>query len=949
MRTWYMQQPSAPNCARAHTQPILQALKIIAVVLFFLSAGMFPAAAQETAASRVKNLRTHLSEVQTAYSEIISERGQSAVVSARVEQLRADLREQLGQLLRKATSSEATLAVYRADAEATLDAIRAYETELASGTGEATTFWNGFKPEELVKLRNVARGRLNSLEIDRLKIPPEQVPPSLEFRIREVKGWLNGLESEINRRGIGNDQIRLKPIRGDLTADEASMRYARIREADGAGNRSQNFERKLARQVQLRRHSAPDDVALINMERSLPNITPPENPSILSRGPPDSIQTAQQQISRAQFDELNAVMRRDPVAIAKARARASTYSAWADIFEQEMPKADRFGFSSTRTSQLQSIRDEWKTWRDNLILQQPSSPGSSLEVEIKIAEARIRELDRQIELRFFPRPPTEGGDWNPDFIPSDPSPAKGPNLRAFERAWDKQIAHTEVRELALISNEYRPMTNVELKEAISKAFYERVMGEAQSLRNAYNETLQLRTKVLINGRGSEAVEALKQLPETRARIQAASSELLDFLSDPKLAENPASVRAKALLGDIVRSGESTATASGEYSQALISLERARDVVGDATRTTNVEIQAVSAAEIKPTSEYRIRLVDKPLQQSNTPSIKRPAEYTDLYSNQGRSKTVTDLVADPRRAPGGIIVDAALSPELSRRIESLNINLNTGNITISLGGVQRVVKTPHDPLLARLAWAFVLDGRSALIDLRPLENSEVSWLYLQYGKKRLSEDEITKLIWQLRSLTSVNVNDAVRNTSIVPQLILADQLMFDLLPQNSIAVEGEDKRYGLPLDELRRAFSADAGEELNRPNWQDTLYRKSLLAISSTSYEDGPELVITPQFSFYLFGVPAKGNNALRLTASEQWFATHQGQLRKLSQLSWLSDFASLVALFRSVHELNIRNNLDDLISVPVPLSDAPRFIMRKSQTSPERWRQLRDSLSKKEK
>lgn len=935
--------------ARAHTLPIFRALSIIAVALFFLSGGISPAVAQETVAGRVKNLRTHLSEVQTAYTETITENGQSAAVSARVEQLRADLREQLGQLLRKATSSEATLAVYRADAEVTLDAIRAYEAELGSGTGEATTFWNGFEQGELEKMRSLTRNCLNSLELDRLNIPPQQAPSSLEFRIREVKGWLDNIEVEINRRGIGNDQIRLKPIRGDLTVDEASTKYVRIKEADGPGNRARNFERKLARQVQLRRHSAPDDVALVDMERSLPDITPPKNTSIISRGPPDSFEAAQRQISQAQFDELNAVKRGDPVAIAKARARAATYRDWINIVEQEISKTDRLGFSATRTSHLQSIRDGWKSWHDHLALQQRSSPGASLEVEIREAEARIRELDRQIESRLFPRPPPpDGGDWNPDFVTGDP-PSKGPNIRAFERAWGKQIAHAEVRELALVSNEYRTITNVEINEAISKAFSERVLAEAQSLRATYDEASQLHNKLFINGRGQEAVEAEKLLPEARTRIRAASGELLDFLSDPKLGENPASVRAKALLSDIVRSGERSATVSGEYNRALISLERARDVVDDATRTADVEIQAVSTAEVQPTSEYRIRLVDKPPQQSNIFKIKHPAEYTDLYANRGTSETLTDLIADPRRAPGGIIVDAALPPELSRRIESLNIDLNDGGITVSMGGARRVVKTPHNPLLARLAWAFVLDGRSALIDLRPLENSEASWLYWQYGTKRLSDDEVTMLIRQLRSLTSVRVNDAVRNTSIVPQLIAADQLMFDLLPQSSIAVEGEDIRYGLPLYELRRAFRADAGEELNQPNWQDTLYKKSLLAISSASYEDRSELVITPQFSFYLFGVPAKGNKALRLKASEQWFTTHQGQLRKLSQLSLLSDFASLVALFRSVHDLNVRNNLDDLITVPVPLSDVPRFIVRKSQMSPQGWHQLRDWLSKKEK
>jgi hypothetical protein len=930
---------------------VLRVPGIIAVALFLLSAGTLPAAAQETAAGRVENLRTHLSQVQTAYAEAVSEGKQSATALARVEELRAELREQVGQLLRKSASSDATLALYRADADTTLDAIRAYESALAAGPGEETTLWNVLRRQKLEEMRRLARSRLASLKIDILKMPPEQVPPALEFRMREVNGWLNNLDAEISRRGMGEDQIRLKPIRGDLTADEAASRYARINDADGLGSRAQNFERRLALQVQLRLHSAPDDVALVNMERALPKMSPPENPSTVSRGPPSSFQAAQQQLSQAHLDELRAFTQRDPAALAKARARVATYRGWFHVATRNIPAADPFGYSATRTQDLQAARDGWQSRHARLVLQRPSAPGLALELEIKEAAARVRELDGWVEARLFPRPPPDGGDWNPDLLPRDPTPPKGPELRAFERGWEKQLSHSEVSELARASNNAALMTNPEIAEAGTQAFNRRVSAEAKSLRAAFDETFQLERKLLINGRGQESIEAGKQLRETRVRIRAAANELLDSLSDPKHGASPARAQAKELLDPVVRSGEKPPAVAGEYRRAMTSLERTHDAVETAARAKGVEIQAVSASEMKPAPEYRIRLVDRPLQQSSVLKLKPPAEYGDLYSNKGSAKTLKDLISDPRRAPGGIIIDAVLPSELTRRIESLSVDVQSGVVTARMEGVSRVLKAPHDPLTARLAWAFVLDGRSALIDLRPLENSEASWLYWQYGPKdtkRLSEGEMITLVRHLRSLTSVNVNDAVRDSPVVPQLITADQLMFDLLPQSSIGVEGEDIRYGLPLDGLRRAFRADAGEELNSPDWQDTLYRKSLLAVSAASFEEGPELVIKPQLSFYLFGVPARGDKAIRLTASEQWFTTHRERLRSLPQLSWLSDFSALVTLFRSAHEGNVRHNLDELIAVPVPASEAPRFIMRKSRTSPENWRQLRDALSGKE-
>lgn len=928
---------------------VLRVPGIIAVALFLLSAGTLPVAAQETAADRVENLRTHLSQVQTAYAETVTGAKQSPTAFNRVEELRAGLRAQVQQLMRKSTSSEATLAIYRADADATLDAIRAYESSVAAGPGENTTLWNVLSNQELESMSKLGSSRLSSLKLDLLKPPPEQVPASLEFRMREVEGWRKNLDAEIARRAAAGEQIRLKPIRGDLTADEAAMRYARIKATDGLGGRAQAFERRLGPQVRIRLHGAPDDAALVNMERSLPNIIPPDNPPIFSRGPPQSFPAGQQQLIQAHIDELRAATLGDRAALANARARALTQRGWFDAATRNISEADSLGYSATPTRHLQNMRDGWSQRHARLVLQRQPTSGIDLELQIKEAAERVSKLDELLAERIFPRPPPpDGGDWNPDFMPRDPSPPpKGPELRAYERGWESRLKNFEVRELTRVSNDPVLMTNAELAEARTLAFNQRVVAEAQSLRAAYDETAQLGRKLFVNGRGKEAVEAFEQLRETRVRIRAAANELMDSLSDPRLGANPVRARAQELLDPVVRSGEKPPASTGEYGRAMTSLERTHDAVEAASKVKGAEIQAVSASEMKPAPEYRIQLVERPPQQSNILNLKRPAEYSELWE-KGSSKTLKDLISNPQRAPGGIIIDAVLPTELTRRIESLSVDVRSGVVTARMEGVSRVVKAPHDPLMVRLAWAFVLDGRSALIDLRPLENSEASWLYWQYGTKRLSEGEMNTLVRSLRSLTSVNVNDAVRDSPVVPQLITADELMFDLLPQSSVGIEGGERRYGLPLDELRRAFRADAGEELNNPDWQDTLYRKSLLAVSAASYEAGPELIITPQFSFHLFGVPARGDRAIRLTASEQWFTSHQERLRSLPQLSWLSDFSALVTLFRSAHEANVKHNLDDLIAVPVPASDAPRFIMRKSRVSPDNWRQLRDTLSEKE-
>lgn len=332
----------------------------------------------------------------------------------------------------------------------------------------------------------------------------------------------------------------------------------------------------------------------------------------------------------------------------------------------------------------------------------------------------------------------------------------------------------------------------------------------------------------------------------------------------------------------------------------------------------------------------------PAEEVSNPLIKRPADYKKLYD---RPQTLPEILKDPKRAPGGVIVDATLPAALADRVKQLEVETSSGSIKVLLDGLWRTVKLRPDPLLARLAWAFVSDKQIAVIDLRPLQGSEALWLFMQYGDGRLPPSERDQAVGQLAHLTSVNVNDALRDTSLVPHLVAADQLMFDLLPRSAVAIQGEDERYGLPLKELRLAFRADAAAELNRANWQDVLFSKSILTVSEIDYAEGPELVLSPKLSFNLFGVPARGADVIPLSASERWFAAHEDKLKALDQLAPLCEFATLVALFRTVNQRHTSNNLDDLIAVTAPAFSAPRFIVRRDRTGLQ-WQKLQSSLSR---
>jgi hypothetical protein len=878
-----------------------------------------------------------------AYAEVLEGSVQGNTTAAQVGKLRGELREKMAQLIQKATSSEATLAVLRADAESTLDAVRAYEAALAAGPGEATTYWNVFSdPTELGRLRTKAAVRLGSLRNERLNYPPEHIPPSLEFRVREVDGWLKGIEAELNRRGVMSSQIRLKPIRGDLPATEARVKFAAVGSLDGPSGREQNFQRKLALQVQLRLHTAPEDAALNSLRSNLPKITPPEVPSAAPRGPPESAQIARQRLQAAHLEELSAETLRDPLRLAKARAEAAASSEWLAMLFDDPPDADRLGFSKTSSEHLLSVRDGWKNWVEHLSAEKRSNPAASVEPLIEKARGRIREIDAIVEVRLLPRPPPDSGGA-PAGIPDSPEPPRGPNVRAYERAWERQVAHLELTELASARNELGPFGDPGIAEAAAKTAQQKVSAEAQLLHDAFEDAGRLQSKLLISGRGPKAAEAGKQLLEARANIQAEAGRVLKLISDTKLDASAHGKAAKQLLTDFARTPQ-RADAPRGLGRALTSLEIARDAVEASSQPAFVEIQVVTEEGARPADEYRIRL-GKMSDGSNTVTQKRPSDYSDLFKKDAGSRTLRELLKDPRRAPGGIVVDATLPEEVARSIQALNIDVNTGVITVNIRGSERSVRAVRDPLLARLAWAFVLDERGALIDLRPLEDDEATWLSSEYGESRMSEQQRLAIVEQLASLISVNVNDALRDTPLVSNLITADQLMFDLLPRNVIRVEGGATRYGMPLDGLRQAFNEDMGAVLNQERWRETLFSKSVLAVSSARCEVGADLLIEPSFSFHLFEVPASGAGAINLKASERWFAAHEGELRRLPQLSRLADFAIMATLFRSVHQQHIPNNLDELVAVAVPEADAPRFILRKNQLIPERWKRLRRALS----
>jgi hypothetical protein len=104
--------------------------------------------------------------------------------------------------------------------------------------------------------------------------------------------------------------------------------------------------------------------------------------------------------------------------------------------------------------------------------------------------------------------------------------------------------------------------DVGVDHAAAKAFNEKAVAEATTLRNAFDETPQLQRRLLINGRGPESAEAGKLIVNARRDLQASAQELLNTLEDPRLAASPEVQKAKALVRDFARAPQNAEGGGG---------------------------------------------------------------------------------------------------------------------------------------------------------------------------------------------------------------------------------------------------------------------------------------------------------------------------------------------------------------------------------------------------
>jgi hypothetical protein len=907
------------------------------------------------AAARVDALRRHLSTYVQEYSTSFSQqpipptpagsaRSGSAVLpedpgGPQLDELRAELSAETTRAIDEATSSEAQTAIRRAKVESTLELIHTYERALGMDVGAPTTEWNVIPDADLELLHAKTRSNLTSLELEAQRYARAEVPPSLDHRIRELRGYSNALGQEVTARRSGARSRPLQIRAGPSVADARRLHPA----IDVAEQRAKVFQAKLRLQIALRSHWAPGDAGLANLERAVSVSARAESGradsvfkrvqmGTAARPPPPEPRLSQiaEDVRAAAWDELDAVKLRDRLEIAKAHARQNAGTALLrTALGDEAASLTRL---STHTSEsLLELRTEYAEWHRHLAAEDViRSDAVSLRQELEEVRTAIDEINDELRLRHLPCR-AEGRIYTPDAIAEARIPAdRRAVVAVLERRYPATIAVEEAVQLERQANRIPEIPDTRLPRAQHVATVRALTEEATSLRGAWNRLTELERQILIRERGAAAAEHTAKVTAAKTAVSNARAGLAHDVRKLARVDPRASSAIRDLL-DPIRVG-SPRGAPSTVAEALLQVERL-PAIASSTQQPSVAFFEDPGG---PRGSPQVTYVSPPGSTSPQASHSLPEEYSGLFpEGEAWTKNYRDTVGDLRRAPGGIVIDATLPEALARRIERVEVDPSVGTLRLRIDGTWHQLAPGTDAATARAAWAFVRDGRVSAADVRPLALPEVQWLAETYARvpfDQLTANETRTLREDLRLLTSANLNPALAETAIGVDLIVADLVIFDLLPASALALEGDSTRFGLDASGLWQAFKKDREQILIDPAHREKAFSKSLLVIKQVSaLLRAGLLVVSAQIEPGLFAIPLEGAQGKpdAMKESTRWLRTRTPLIRqRFPSFERVARFAAVTALFKTIEQRRIPHNLDILVGVSTVSTSTPRIFCR---------------------
>lgn len=901
---------------------------------------------------RVQELRKEVATSQSAYGDRITEEIGRLGADVYVHELRELLSEYTAGLVVDAGAVDVKLAIYRAQTETLLTVIHEYEEHFGA-EGEPTTEWNVLATDDVRSLRDKAARHWTVLEAEKAKLPTHELPPELSHHILETKQWISGLEQTLRDRAQG--EPRLKRIRDDVSVAEARKEHDSIREADILRDR---FKEKLRLHTALRQAWSPKNAALKAFEERLAksaatSVTSPEvkvdtnkgarpppppdpNPVSLTpslpkgprpndkggaegpRGPP--IDLSASEFSRAPLAETIALIARDPVLAARARARANVYAAWIQLERPgSTPAAARL--AGLTSAELVTMRQDHAAWYAKLTEEEVQKPDSlDLRAEKADCHAWIDALDLELRERHLP---------TTDIWRSDPRQAviDETRQRAFIASARALLAAETHTELQLVAVRPRSVPDAKLRSALEEATVLGVEASAAAIEEALATIETERRRAIGELRGAERAERVRALIEARAGLRAAASELSRSAAAPRLEEGNLRTRLQARAKDLAVIGrDGPEKGKGILASLAQANELTARVAPPTVRRVVLEVRPSSLSE----EAVRFELHANPgahLRSTVEGEFRLPVGYEALFpKGEEWTRSYKGTTFDFHRAPGGILIDAALPARVAMRINSAQADPVTGAVRVLLGRRWLAVEPKIDITEARAAWALVLDGRVSIIDQRDVVDEDRHWFIRTYAKPSLDAEGIALLDAGLPELSAVSLHPGVDGSALATSLIAADSMILDLVESSG---ETTGAQGAIDLAGLRSALAFDEAVNGGVLQSLDSPYLHSLLSVTKViPTQTASTLRVEASFSFDLCAV-SSGNSGISLPPfcfeeGARWFHENQGLLRKrLGSLDRAARFAALVAVFRSVMEMGAPNNFDQLFLTETDDDDAP--------------------------
>lgn len=901
---------------------------------------------QQTAAERVNSLRSGLRQNQQDYLAALAGRhSPKPTASDYVSFLRSDLKEQVARLIDAAGGGEVELSLRRSAVRIRLDAIHAYEDALGDRRLPRTTEWNVFSSEELAAIRHDAQSNLNELLHSAVVLPDSEVPLRLRSRIRELRWQMDALDQERSSRPQGR-LPKLRTIDARVALADARARFAAIDSVDGSGA-AKHAERILHFEVAMRRVAAPNDAALATLidhiawapgtdleagpgNRGPPWLTdPPPSPARggpeggpTGRGPPASLP---EQLNDAFLQELKATRSRDPLGRAQARARVATCKR---LFSAALGSDGNSPLAALDAPQLDQLRDGYMDWRKALVRESTTSTSAELIIETKEADRYLREIAAEYSRRINPSSAT----GTAQVARALNLLGESPELSAVRSAYDV-VYREELRQSLRLELDFpRAVPDPRVASAYEDAVVSSLRAEVAHINALWDEASGLEYVALRDGRGPEGARLGTSLVQAKRDLRSAGRELTQRISRTFAKGSPPEI--PSLNPELARTTE-VEVVDGSAHRAAMDLVEARAAarqVAESRGTTYLQVRGQDG-------QTQVGGFRDPPSSDGPPAIREtlePHDYeklfppTENWTHDYKSLT-EESIESLRRAPGGVIVDPTLAESLGRQIDEMRIDLNSNSLQMRSGSVWQVVSPRLDAETLRVAYAFVLDGRVAAVDLREPTASEFRWLiatarHARPASSDLHEEEVLENV--LRFATSVHLHPCLFNTQIGRRLIDADQLVFDLLPIADIRRESDEYKSGVSLVPLREAYADDEAAAVHDSQYRQALFFKSILSARGVSRRPTDGITLRADFDFRVYRVP------IRYRRSGEWFDRNQDRLKAVrSELSVLERFAICVGFCRAVRASHVANNFDVLASVECPPAITPRFTITKAPKS----------------